>query len=98
MDKAMSNGSSKPLPAGVSIRNGPVVDDEMDIDSTPATNGNAKRKARNSTSKPVTYKDDSDDSDAVPLVGLYFARHHIRISTDSVSGKTSKNEESCRFG
>jgi DNA topoisomerase-1 len=56
-------------PAGVSIRNGPVTEDSMDVDE-PVTNGNAKRKARNSTSKPVNYNmggSDSSDED-VPLV------------------------------
>jgi len=70
MDNASTNGSSTPLPAGVSIRNGPVIDDEMEIDAPAATNGNTKRKARNSTSNAVTYKDESDDSDAIPLVCL----------------------------
>ena len=54
-------------PAGVSIRNGPVLED-MDVDG-PTTNGNSKRKSRSSLSKPVKYKDESeDDSDAAPLV------------------------------
>jgi DNA topoisomerase-1 len=59
--------------AGVSIRNGPVLDDHMDTDA--ATNGNSKRKARTSTSKAINYNDAAEsDSDAVPLVGqLSFA-------------------------
>jgi DNA topoisomerase I len=67
MDKAASK--TEAAPAGVSIRNGPVLDDKMDIDG-PSTNGNTKRKARNSTSMAVNYNDNvSDgDSDSVPLV------------------------------
>ncbi|CAL3963968.1 unnamed protein product [Diplocarpon coronariae] len=55
-------------PAGVSIRNGPVVEDRMHIDK-PSRNGISKRKSRNSTSKSVNYNDGSDgDSDSiVPL-------------------------------
>lgn len=59
MDKAQpaSNGA-----VGISIRNGPV--EEMDIDQ-PQVNG-TKRKARASTSK--SYKEDSDGSEDAPLV------------------------------
>ncbi len=66
MDKAV--GKTAGAPAGVSIRNGPVLEDKMDTDM-PSTNGNSKRKARTSTSKPVNYTDvmESDSSDA-PLV------------------------------
>ncbi|CAG8976553.1 hypothetical protein HYALB_00010195 [Hymenoscyphus albidus] len=68
VDKAMdeSNGS-KPAPAGISIRNGPIVD-EMDVDE-PATNGHAKRKSRGSTSKPVNYNQQGSESedDDIPL-------------------------------
>lgn len=59
---------SKAEPAGISIRNGPVVD-KMDVDE-PATNGTAKRKSRGSTSKAVNYNlqgSESEDDD-VPLV------------------------------
>ena len=66
MDK--KGAKMKPAPAGVSIRNGPVTDDKMDIDEH-ATNGNSKRKARASISRPVKYnEDDESDEDAVPLV------------------------------
>lgn len=55
--------------AGISIRNGPVLENEdhMDVD-TPITNGNgtSKRKARSSISKPVKYEE--SDSDEAPLV------------------------------
>lgn len=66
MDKAGAKADY--APAGVSIRNGPVTEDKMDIDAT-LTNG-AKRKARNSTSKSVNYKvaESDSDEDAVPLV------------------------------
>lgn len=65
MDKASANAHD--APAGVSIRHGPVIEDKMDIDS--ATNGNAKRKSRTSTSKAVNYNQGSDtDADTAPLV------------------------------
>jgi hypothetical protein len=50
--------------AGLSIRNGPVENGEMDVDST-ATNG-SKRKSRGSLMK--SYKEESE-SDGEPLVG-----------------------------
>ena len=79
MDKAAAKTTY--APAGVSIRNGPVVEEKMDID-IPITNGNAKRKARVSTEKPVNYDDDSDDSDAVPLVcGVSHRKNRICIPT-----------------
>lgn len=54
--------------AGLSLRNGPIEDDTMDID-TPATNGASKRKSRSSiTSTKVNYKDDSESDDGAPLV------------------------------
>jgi DNA topoisomerase-1 len=70
VDKAMDKADAKSdyVPSGVAVRNGPVVEDKMDIDE-PATNGNAKRKARASISKPVKYTADSEsDEDAIPLV------------------------------
>lgn len=67
MDKNDSAGT--PLPAPISIRNGPVKDaDAMDVDS-PAVNGH-KRKARTSLNAKPTYKDDSD-SDDQPMVCTY---------------------------
>jgi len=70
MDKELpSNGHVAP---GISIRMGPV--DDMDIDP-PATNGNAKRKARNSMTNSKTYKDASgSEDDTKPLV------RHIIVS------------------
>jgi len=66
MDKA--GAKSNYAPAGVSVRNGPVQDDNMDVDA-PTMNGNAKRKARDSVGKTVNYNmDSSEESDEVPLV------------------------------
>jgi DNA topoisomerase-1 len=66
MDKAGANKNY--APAGVSVRNGPVLGDKMDVDEVN-TNGTAKRKARNST---VNYYDDGSDresyDDTIPLV------------------------------
>jgi DNA topoisomerase-1 len=67
MDKATSkNGYAPP---GVSVRNGPVLEDTMDVDE-PATNGNSKRKARTSSGKAVTCvtDDEGDSDDSAPLV------------------------------
>jgi DNA topoisomerase-1 len=66
MDKA-SSAKAHNAPAGVSIRNGPILDDKMDVDE-PATNGTAKRKARTSTSKPVKYNDEESEEDLKPSV------------------------------
>lgn len=72
-DKAMDRSipsSKKALPVGLSVRNGPVTDDGMDIDGPLHVNGNAKRKSRTSISKVTSYRDASDDSDdGAPLVG-----------------------------
>lgn len=57
---------SKPSATGISIRNGPIDDDSMDIDHP---NGTAKRKSRSSISNNVSYKDQSDSDDEIPLVG-----------------------------
>lgn len=56
-------------PPGVSIRNGPILEDKMEVEQS-ATNGVAKRKARNSTGKAVKYNDDeSEEHDKdIPLV------------------------------
>lgn len=70
LDKAM-DAASKPVKhaaPGISIRNGPVED--MDVDGKPEANG--KRKARASISNGVSYKDASDDEDdEEPLVGRH---------------------------
>lgn len=67
MDKA--NPPNGDLDAGISIRNGPVVED-MDVDEqAPATNGssNGKRKSRGSIQKKYKEETSSEDED-VPLV------------------------------
>ncbi|KAK5663357.1 hypothetical protein OQA88_3785 [Cercophora sp. LCS_1] len=66
-DKAMDNSISKarPGPTGISIRNGPVTTDAMDIDSAP--NGASKRKSRSSINSAVNYKDGSDSDEDAPL-------------------------------
>lgn len=67
MDRA--NPSNGHLDAGISIRNGPVVED-MDVDEqAPATNGasNGKRKSRGSIQKKYKEETSSEDED-VPLV------------------------------
>ncbi|KAI1106649.1 hypothetical protein F4804DRAFT_300074 [Jackrogersella minutella] len=57
-DKAMDRRTTtKPKPAPVSVRNGPVHDSKA-----PHTNGNGKRKSRTSMNH-VNYKDDSDSED-----------------------------------
>lgn len=66
VDKA--NPATQNGNAGISIRNGPV--DEMEVDS-PHVNGNAgKRKARSSVGNGKSYREqsDEDDEDDVPLV------------------------------
>lgn len=74
MDKA--SAKARYAPEGVSVRNGPILDDKMDVDE-PATNGAAKRKARVSTGKAVNYNVDESESsdDAVPLVWPPLAFH-----------------------
>jgi DNA topoisomerase-1 len=69
MDKA--GAKSHYAPEGVSVRNGPILDDKMDVDE-PSINGTGKRKARVSAGKPVNYNVDESESseDAVPLVLL----------------------------
>lgn len=100
MDKAAAKSSY--APPGVSVRNGPVLNDRMDIDE-PATNGYAKRKARNSTGKAIKYHDSSEDSDdAVPLVGYHLplirkTNHHplrySKIVLTNFLGQASKDLE-----
>lgn len=65
MDKSLSSNAG-PSAAGISIRNGPIEGDAMDIDQV---NGTAKRKARSSIGHNVSYKDESDsDDDDAPMV------------------------------
>ncbi|VUC28358.1 unnamed protein product [Clonostachys rosea] len=75
-DKALDRAAPQKATglAGLSVRNGPVRDDDsMDVDA-PTTNG--KRKSRTSISKPA-YKDDSD-SDAP-----FAKRQKQKVETDS---------------
>lgn len=66
MDKANQAGQN--APAGISIRNGPV--EEMDLDG-PTTNGNSKRKVRGSMGNGQSYKEVSDEDEDKPLVCHY---------------------------
>lgn len=95
-DRAMDKAASKarPLPANVSIRNGPVTDDAMDIDSTP--NGASKRKSRSSLVQSVNYKDDSDSEDGAPLVGGLnsFQEHRLADwNRPNVKGRAPKSNQ-----
>lgn len=65
---------SRPSAPGISIRNGPVADDAMDLDHP--TNGIPKRKARSSVGT-VNYAANLDDSDdGAPLV-----RHFVFMAS-----------------
>ncbi|KAL8796694.1 MAG: hypothetical protein Q9195_001084 [Heterodermia aff. obscurata] len=66
VDKAMdkANQAAKNAPAGISIRNGPV--EEMDLDE-PTANGTSKRKARGSMGNGHSYKEVSEEEDDKPL-------------------------------
>ncbi|KAI3397856.1 hypothetical protein diail_10257 [Diaporthe ilicicola] len=65
-DKAMDESvpRTQPSATGISIRNGPIDDGSMDIDQP---NGTAKRKSRSSIGNNVSYKDESDSDDEIPL-------------------------------
>ncbi|KAI1774132.1 hypothetical protein F4818DRAFT_94532 [Hypoxylon cercidicola] len=78
-DKAMDS-HAKPLPAPVSIRNGPVGD------ASSHTNGNGKRKSRSSTTR-VSYKDESDSED-----GRLAKRQKKVVSDDSDDEVLSKRK------
>lgn len=67
-----STTKAKSAATAISIRNGPVDGDPMDIDQP---NGIAKRKSRSSISKNVSYKDESDSDDGAPLVGTISICH-----------------------
>lgn len=71
MDKA--NPTPENAAPGISIRNGPLVEMEIDDPNShglePTNHGYSKRKARNSTSNRKSYKESSeDDDDDKPLV------------------------------
>lgn len=65
MDKSLSSSNAGPSAAGISIRNGPVEGEAMDLDQV---NGTAKRKSRSSVGNNVSYKDESDSDDDAPMV------------------------------
>jgi DNA topoisomerase-1 len=73
MDSA--NPPPKNAAPGVSIRNGPILEMEIDGPVVNGTeiNGNAggKRKARSSTGQQKSYKEASDEEDEKPLVNKY---------------------------
>lgn len=73
MDKAYPSGND--VQPGISLRNGPV--EEMDVDEPPTKGGrangivNGKRKGRQTLSNGKSYKDaTSDEEDDKPLVCL----------------------------
>ncbi|KAL8692522.1 MAG: hypothetical protein Q9218_002467 [Villophora microphyllina] len=86
VDKAMdaANKPAKHAAPGISIRNGPVED--MDVDVPNGANG--KRKARASISNGVSYKDASDDSDDnKPL------SKRRRVSKSKAKGSSSSDSD-----
>ncbi|OIW34528.1 hypothetical protein CONLIGDRAFT_8139 [Coniochaeta ligniaria NRRL 30616] len=89
-DRALDKSASRarPAPPGLSIRNGPVDDDSMDVDA--ATNG-TKRKSRSSIGKAVNYKDDSDDSDGAPLAKRQKANQKTEADSDDEPISKKKN-------
>ena len=85
ISKSLDNAMDKANPpaqngaAGISIRNGPV--DEMEIDNHQVNGNTGKRKARSSMANGKTYKEQSDeeeDEDDVPLVRLKVAFSKVR--------------------
>ena len=68
MDRANPDADAENTAPGISIRNGPL--EEMDIDKPesrdPQTNG--KRKSRHSNSKSYKEPSDEDEEDEKPLV------------------------------
>ncbi|KAI9166936.1 DNA topoisomerase 1 [Paramyrothecium foliicola] len=88
VDKALDRSapSHNTALAGLSVRNGPVLD-EMDIDAH-GTNGTSKRKSRSSISK-VDYKDQSDSEDGRPLAKRPRPSHNA-IESDSDDEPISK--------
>ena len=102
MDKAIpSNGHMKP---GISIRNGPVEDNDHqmpDVNGAEMNGSTSKRKSRGSLTKPSYAEADASDEDDQPLVRLSSfpcARHtpssrhlHQEDYTDSPLDETSTN-------
>ncbi|KAJ4268420.1 DNA topoisomerase 1 [Fusarium torreyae] len=80
MDQPVPENAAKS--AGLSVRNGPLLDDSMDVDK-PATNGAAKRKSRTSITK-VNYKDDAESSDdGAPLAKRQKKQNNRVADSDS---------------
>ncbi|KAK0731644.1 hypothetical protein B0H67DRAFT_81436 [Lasiosphaeris hirsuta] len=89
MDKSISK--SRPGPTGVSIRNGPVRnDDAMDIDTS--ANGAPKRKSRSSLGQSVNYKDNSDSDEGAPMAKRQKARHQ-KVVSDSDDEPIAKKKQ-----
>ncbi|OLN87902.1 DNA topoisomerase 1 [Colletotrichum chlorophyti] len=90
-DIAMDRNASKvrAAPPGLSVRNGPIDDDAMDIDG-PSTNG--KRKSRSSLPK-VNYRDESESDDDAPLAKRQRtkAKAPVSDSDDEPLTKRGKN-------
>ena len=74
LDKAIDKANPVPKNAapGISIRNGPMVEMEIDGSAVNGTEVNgiagSKRKARNSTGQKKSYKEASDEEDDKPMV------------------------------
>ncbi|KAK4659355.1 DNA topoisomerase 1 [Podospora pseudocomata] len=97
MDKLASR--ARPAPPNVSIRNGPVEDNAMDIDTTP--NGGPKRKARSSVGQTVSYKDESDSDDGAPLLTISQAKRqkskHKQEDSDSDDEPIARKKNGARL-
>ncbi|TQS38513.1 hypothetical protein Golomagni_00980 [Golovinomyces magnicellulatus] len=66
-EKSSSESIDSSAPAGVSIRNGPVLENKNTKSAQKTPNGTIKRKSRSSATK-VNYNDSADeDSDEMPL-------------------------------
>lgn len=82
LDKAMEQKNGHTAPAGISIRNGPVTDDAMDVDDEPITKG--KRKSRGSVTKAVNYNEvpsaSEDEKPTVRQLGDTTPRLHTDMS------------------
>ena len=83
MDKSLPSGNG--VRPGVSIRNGPVEDMDIDSPEVPVTNGavTGKRKSRGSAAKSYTEAGSgSDEDDEEPLVCISSSKPLLEFSTD----------------
>ncbi|KAK7432696.1 DNA topoisomerase 1 [Neonectria magnoliae] len=65
-DRALDRaGPNSDILGGISVRNGPVEYEDVDMDA-PVSNGANKRKSRTSITK-ISYKDNSDSDEGAPL-------------------------------